>query len=306
MRTISLLPSATEVVAAIGCEPSLVGRSHRCNYPRSVERLPVVTESTLEAQAGEDAGAIDAVVEDHHHGEHSYFRVNEDVLADLQPELLLTQSVCEVCAVPESMTVDAMGRLDPTPELLSLDPTTIAGIFESIRRLGATFEADEAAHALLTHLEARIEDVVTHIPESIDSPRVVCLEWTHPPRSHGLWIPDILERLRVADFFGTPGGHGRRIEWADVCDYDPEVLIVSPCGRTIPQIIDDMAHLVDRDGWSRLSAVQSNRVFLLDGEISSRHGPRVVRAMELMAEMVYPNAVPTTTWADEEARQYPT
>lgn len=304
MRTASLLPSATELVAAIGAEHHLVGRSHRCNHPKSVTDVPIVTQSTLEAQASPDAKDIDTVVDDHHHGGESYFRVHTPELVTLRPQLLITQCLCEVCAVPESMTTDAMERLHPRPQLVSLGPRTIDDILETITLLGDVLGYERAAANLIDELTARMDRVIARVRTRPERPRVVCLEWADPPRAHGLWIPDIIERLGAEDGFGEPGAHGRAIDWPDVLAYDPDVLIVSPCGRTIPEIRRDMRAMTGRSEWDTLSAVAEGRVYLLDGEISSRHGPRVVRSMELLAGMCYPGAFPDRAWSKDEALHF--
>lgn len=304
MRVVSLLPSATEVVAGIGAEDLLVGRSHRCNYPPSVTDLPVVTESKLSNGEETEPGRIDAQVDDHRHGDGTFFQVLRDRLAELEPDVILTQSLCEVCAVPESMSKAAIEQLEKDPVLLSVGPTTIDELFDSIREVDATLEREAGAKALLRDLEHRRDTVMAKKPSTTDPPRVLCLEWTDALRCHGLWIPDILRRLDAEAGFGRPGERGRVIEWSSVRSFDPEVLIVSPCGRTLSDIPNDMTALTSREGWENLQAVRDGRVFLLDGELSSRHGPRVIRAMELIATMIYPDAYPGISSREDEAVQW--
>lgn len=302
MRTVSLFPSATELVAGIGGVPDLVGRSHQCDHPDAVRDLPAVTVSTLAEEASTEAGDIDAAVDDHHHGDGTYFQVVADRLAAADPEVVITQSLCEVCAVPESMTVETLDRLDATPELVSLGPMTMDGILASVDRLGAALDREDGAAALRDDLETRIEAVTERRPDPARPPRVVCLEWTDALRCHGLWVPEMLERLGAEDGFGTAGERGRVVDWDDVVAYDPDVLVVSPCGRSMPEIRRDAENLVDRPGWEELTAVADDRVYLLDGEMSSRHGPRFVRTFELLAEILYPDSYERTWSADEVVR----
>ncbi len=304
MRTVSLFPSATELVTAIGATDSLVGRSHRCNHPEDIQDLPIVTESKLNQRASSDAKDIDAVVDDHHHGEHSYFRVVTEDLRDLQPDVLVTQSLCEVCAVPESMTAESMEKLEGEPELVSVGPTTIGEILETIDRLGGTLGYESGANELGTSLQNRIDDVVRELPAVSDPAHVVCLEWTDALRCHGLWVPEIIDLLGAKVGFGSPGEHGKVIDWGDVVAYDPDVLIVSPCGRTIPEIRQDMEHLIDRPGWQHLTAVEKDRVYLVDGELSSRHGPRVVRTLEVIAKILYPETYDHISWEADEVAHF--
>jgi iron complex transport system substrate-binding protein len=289
MRTVSLFPSATELLAGMGATDDLVGRSHRCTHPEEVRDLPAVTESDLSAAASPDPGGIDAVVDNHHHGEDSYFRVRTDALRALRPEVLVTQSLCEVCAVPESMTADAMAELSPAPKLVSIGPTTTDELLEAITRVGAELDREPGAEALCSRLRERMDRVLRRQSDARGSPRVVCLKWAEALRCHGLWMPELIERLGAEAGFGRPGERGRVIEWDDVLAYDPEVLIVSPCGRTIPEIRRDVKRLLGRPGWEDLTAVSEDQVYLLDGELSSRHGPRVVRTLELLAGILYPD-----------------
>lgn len=300
MRTVSLFPSATELVAGIGATDELVGRSHQCNYPEEIRDLPAVTRSKLSEQASSDARDIDSVVDDHHHGDSTYFRVVTKTLQAVQPEVMITQSLCDVCAVPESMTADSIEVLDSEPELVSLGPRTIDDILDAIDRIGMALGRESDADRLKGRLQNRIDIVLGRRPASTRPPRVVCLEWTDALRCHGLWMSEILERLGAEDGFGQPGEHGRVIEWDDLVAYDPEILIVSPCGRTIPEIRQDMEHVVDRPEWDDLTAVADDRVYLLNGEMSSRHGPRVVRILELVAKILYPDTFDDETWSDDE------
>lgn len=305
MRTVSLFPSATELVAGIGATADLVGRSHQCDHPDPVRDLPAVTVSTLSDEASTDAGDIDGVVDDHHHGDGTYFQVVADRLEAADPEVVLTQSLCEVCAVPESMTAATLERIDGDPELVSLGPTTMDEILATVDHLGAALDREAGAARLRDDLETRIDAVTERRPEPARPPRVVCLEWTDALRCHGLWIPEMLDRLGAEDGFGEAGERGRVVDWEAVLEYDPEVLVVSPCGRSMPEIRRDMANLVDRPEWEDLTAVADDRVYLLDGEMSSRHGPRVVRTFELLAGILYPETY-GESWSDGEVVRYPT
>lgn len=304
MRIVSLFPSATELVAGLDATDELVGRSHQCNYPPEIRDVPEVTESKLSERASSDARDIDSVVDDHHHGESTYFRVITEKLQRVQPDVVITQSLCDVCAVPESMTAESMKALDPEPDLVSLGPTTINEILDAINQLGAALDHESEADRLAVRLQDRIDRVLEYRPESSGPPRVVCLEWTDALRCHGLWMSEIIELLGAEDGFGNPGEHGRVIDWNDIVAYDPDILIVSPCGRTIPEIRQDMQHVIDRAGWSDLTAVENDQVYLLNGEMSSRHGPRVVRVLELVAKILYSDVYNDETWAQNEVVQF--
>jgi iron complex transport system substrate-binding protein len=290
MRTVSLFPSATELVAGLGATDDLVGRSHQCDRPEAVRDVPAVTASRLSDAAPADPGDIDAAVDDHAHGDGTFFRVLADRLEAADPEVVLTQSLCEVCAVPESMTAGTLERLDADPELISLEATTVDDVLAAVDRLGRALRRESDAARLRQRLETRRERLRERRPTPPRPPRVVCLEWTDPLRCHGLWVPEMLEDLGAEAGFGDPGERGRVVDWEDVLAYDPEVLVVSPCGRPISDVRTDANHLVERPGWEGLSAVEDGRVYLLNGKLSSRHGPRVVRTMELLATVLYPDA----------------
>lgn len=293
MRVASLYPGGTELVASVGAADELVARSHWCDRPPGVRELPAVTRTQVEVPRHAPAREIDRAygtdpTDEHGHGSDVPYRVDTERLGRVRPDLLVTQDVCEVCAVPASLAADALERLDPRPELVSLAPSRLEEVLDGLSRLGRVLGRRDEARRVRGELEARVERVLSAVPSRDGGSRVACLEWTDGLRSHGLWMPEFVEMLGAKDGLGTPGCHGRPLEWAEVRELDPEVIVVSPCGRRMPGIRRDMAALVDRPGWEQLAAVREGRVWLLDGEVSSRSGPRVVRALELLAAALYP------------------
>lgn len=293
MRIASLYPGGTELVAAVGAADELVARSHWCDRPPRVRELPAVTRTRVELDRDAPPGEIDRSYgtdpgRGHGHGAGVPYRVDTERLGAVRPDLLVTQDVCQVCAVPESLAADALERLEPRPDMVSLAPSRLEEVLDGLSRLGRALGRTAEAHRARAGLEARVERVLSAVPSRPGRPQVACLEWTDGLRSHGLWVPEFVEMLGAEDELGAPGRHGRPLEWAEVRAFDPEVVIVSPCGRRMPEIRRDMGALVERPGWEDVTAVREGRVWLLDGEVSSRSGPRVVRALELLAAALYP------------------
>lgn len=292
-RVASLYPGGTELVAALGAVDRLVARSHWCDRPPAVRELPAVTRTRVsvppEAPAGEIDGAYGEGDGGHGHGEKVPYEVLTRRLGRTRPDLLVTQEVCEICAVPKSLAADALDRLSPRPGLVSLDPSTLGEVLEGLEKLGRALGLGGRARSVRKRLESRVEEVLRARPRREPPSRVACIEWTDGLRSHGLWMPEFIGKLGATDVLGSPGRHGRPVQWSEVREAAPEVVIVSPCGRSMGQIESDMEDLVTRPGWNELPAVRAGQVYLMNGEISSRSGPRVVRALELTAAALYPD-----------------
>lgn len=303
-RVASLYPGGTELVAALGATSRLVARSHWCDRPPEVRRLPAVTRTRRRVGPGAAAAEIDRAYGGHGHGADLPYEVITGRLRGVRPDVLVTQEVCEVCAVPKSLAVDALDALEPRPGLVSLDPASLGEVLAGLEEVGKALGLDARARTVRRRLERRVDEVLDAAPSPGSGPRVACLEWTDELRSHGLWMPEIIERLGARAGLGSPGVHGRRIRWAEVRELAPEVMVVSPCGRSMGQIEEDMRELVRRPGWEQLPAVRSGRVFMLDGELSSRSGPRVVRALELVGAALYPDRYGRVDPSPSELKRY--
>lgn len=294
MRIVSLLPSATEIVCAIGLGDELVAITHECDWPPSVAGLPVVTRSV---PGGTAAGSRDihARVSAAVHGGSSLYELDEAALEAVQPDLILTQELCQVCAVSYEVVNEVVRRIDADIAVVSLEPTSLEGIFNTISTVGAMTEAEDAAMELVGSLRERLGAVETTVAErrrgGHRAPRVVGLEWLDPPFAVGHWVPEQIRRAGGWDLLGTDGGAAREIDWSDVAEVDPEMLLLMPCGYHLAETVADWAASAVPASIADIPAVRSGAVFALDGSAYfSRPGPRVIDGVEILAEIMDPEA----------------
>jgi len=298
VRILSLLPSATEIACALGLKDDLVGITHECDYPVGIEReKPVVIESCLGPDGkhlppDEIDRRITAALQ---RGEGVY-RIKTGLLESTRPELILTQGLCDVCAVPRLSVLEAVRNLKTlSPNILSLDPTDLTGILADIRRVGEATGAIDAAGDLVASLEERIGAVAfkTRDLPKVRYPRVACIEWTAPIFTGGHWVPEMVELAGGNDVLQKAGERSLRKEWDVVLDARPEVIVVMPCGYDIAKTRAEMGLLTQRPGWHELPAVKSGRVYLVDANAYfSRSGPRIVDGLEQLAQMLHPELFP--------------
>jgi iron complex transport system substrate-binding protein len=294
MRIVSLLPAATEWVCVFGGAENLVGRSHECDYPESIQDVPVVTAPTYDSDG--DSAAIDYAVQGQLQEGLSLYEVDLERLRALEPDLIVTQDQCEVCAVslPELKTQlgDWTGG---TPEVVSMRPQTLKEVLDEALRLARAMEALDAGMEVLANLETGLRVLREEIgvdrstnPQSL--PSVACIEWLEPLMVAGHWMPDVAEMAGGRSVLGSAGEPTQPVEWADLRDADPDVMALLPCGFTIEETRRDLHYLTDRPGWDEMSAVQDERVALLDGNAYfNRPGPRLYRAIEVLASVLHPD-----------------
>ena len=293
MRICSLLPSATEMVYALGLGEELVGVSYACDYPADAASLPVVSHS-LRNIKHMDSGEIDALVQQARANNNPMYWIDENLLADLRPDLIITQELCEVCAIASGSVFETAAKvLDYQPEILSIRPSGVKDILQNISNLANAAGVPKHGRELRGSLEARIQRVTDGVPNGADRPRVVCLDWLDPLRNTGQWLPEISEMAGGEEGLATPRGHSRELSWDEVRDYAPEYLMIMPCAfgpeRSMQEARDKLTVL---PGWDDLPAVREGRSFVFDGRIPSRHGPRVVDVLEGLAEVLHPEEFP--------------
>ena len=316
MRIVSLLPAATEWVAAFGAEDDLVGRSHECDTPASVQDVPVVTTPTYESDG--DSAAIDVAVQAQLQQGLSLYEVDLEQLRALEPDLILTQAQCEVCAVSlpqlEAALADWSGR---QPEILSMEPMTLKEVLDVALRIGRTIGRAERAMQVIAAKERALQQLRNRMglhrrtdPETL--PTVACIEWIEPLMTAGHWMPDVAEMAGGRAVLAEKGRPSQVIEWSALRAADPDVLAILPCGFTLDETRRDLHYLTERDGWNDLRAVQNHRVVLLDGNAYfNRPGPRLYRSIELLADAIHPDSVDAKAlavepwerqrWSDREA-----
>jgi iron complex transport system substrate-binding protein len=286
-RIVSLLPSSTEILCFLGLRNRLVGVSHECDYPTDVIGLPILTEPKLDPHG--PSATIDARVREVVREGLSVYRINTDVLQQLQPDLIVTQDQCEVCAVSLPDVEEAVQCfLAPGVKVVSLKPQRLGDIWEDIRRVGQTTGQETTAEEVIRGLKRRLwqlEQKTRHVRR----PRVACIEWLDPLMAGGNWIPELVEIAGGEYAFAAAGAHSPKIAWEALVEYQPEVIILMPCGFRIPQTQVDLPTLTSHLCWRDLPAVQANKVFVVDGNAYfNRPGPRIVESAEILAEILHP------------------
>jgi iron complex transport system substrate-binding protein len=288
-RVISLLPAATEIVSALGALDQLVGVTHECDHPADVARLPRVTSSAVDRDAA--SGAIDAEVRALASTGAAVFTLDTTLVASLAPDVLLTQSVCDVCALPQSEVDRAVSALAPPPAVVSLGGTTLDGVWDDVRRVGDAIGQRERADALITSLGARMRRVHETLKAArAPRPRVAVIEWLDPLFAAGHWSPELVRRAGGVDVLAAPGVHSVQIDVATVRAAEPEVLLFAPCGFDVERSAREAATLLGTDAWRWARDLSA---WALDGNsLTSRPGPRLVDAIEVMAGIFAPDLFP--------------
>lgn len=285
MRIVSLLPSLTELVCALGRGDELVGVTHECDHPPGVEFLPHLTRSRIAPEA--DSAAIDRAVSEQG---GSLYDLDAGLLAELRPDLILTQEQCDVCAVNEATVRRAALTLPGSPRVESVNPTDLTGVFAMFDRVAALLDARPRADALRTAFDDLAELIVERVGDR-RRPRVALLEWLDPPFSSGHWNPEIVALAGGVEVVARAGERSRRIAWADVAAAEPDVVLLSPCGFTLDRAEAELAALRDRPEWRALGAVRAGRVALVDGSAYfSRPGPRLKESLAIASAALHPDA----------------
>lgn len=289
MRIVSLLPAATEIVAALGLADRLVGRSHECDRPAGARRLPVVTRGLLTADPA-DPAAIDREVAARAAAGEALYALDEDALARARPDLIVTQSLCGVCAVAEDAVAAVAAALPSRPVVLSLAPSTLDGVIDSALAVGAAAGAPEAAARLAAGLRARL-DALRRRVAGRSRPRIVCLEWLEPPFLAGHWVPDQVAAAGGLDLLGRPGLPSARATPAEVAAAAPEALVLMPCGWGLDEAAAGASSAAFLRDFGDTPAVRAGRVAAVAaGDLFSRPGPRLVDGAELLAALLHPGA----------------
>ncbi|MDY6804042.1 MAG: cobalamin-binding protein [Cyanobacteriota bacterium] len=287
-RIVSLIPSATEILASLGLMDAIVGRSHECDYPQNVHSLPVCTQPKFEPDGS--SGQIHERVAEVLQSALSVYRVEIETLEELQPTHIITQAQCEVCACSLADVEAAVTQLvGSKPQVISLQPNKLEEVWRDIEGVAAVFEVD--SEPLLTNLNSRLRAIQekTAGVREISRPTVACIEWTEPLMAAGNWIPELVNLAGGEALFGVDGQHSPWLKWEKLLDANPEVIIFMPCGFDLEKTRRDALEFAENPDWKSLQAVKNGRVYITDGNAYfNRPGPRLVDSLEILAEILHP------------------
>jgi iron complex transport system substrate-binding protein len=287
VRIVSLLPSATEIVSLLGLEDALVGVSADSDWPPAlVQRLPVLNSVSIDSDSLSSA-EIDRAASASGHQGASLYHVDADLLRQLRPDLVLTQEICEVCAVSRRDVELATSTLGYAPRIVSLSPVNLDQVFEDVELVARLAGDPQRSAGPIESLRRRVE-AVRNRTRGLRRPRVFCMEWLDPPYTAGHWVPEMVEIAGGQDQLGTPAGPSRRIDWSDVVAYRPEAIVLVPCSLELERVAAEFDVVKQRDGWRDLPAVRSGQVFAGSTHLFSRSGPRLVDGLEALARMLHP------------------
>ncbi|MFD0985914.1 cobalamin-binding protein [Methyloligella solikamskensis] len=291
-RIVSLIASATEIICALGARDRLVGRSHECDYPEDVLQLPQLTEAKfpIDGTSYDIDQRVKAIVQEG----LSVYRVDADALEKLDPDVIVTQDHCEVCAVSLSDVEDAVCQFAKQgAEVVSLHPDSLDDIWSDIRKVAKAIGDVDAGERLIENARDRMTWLSGLTAKAEATPHVAMIEWVDPLMGGGNWMPELVEMANGIDFLAKPGEPSPWVEWDDIVKQDPDVIFVHPCGFDIERTLEEMPSLEQRPGWHDLKAVRENKVFVADGnQYFNRPGPRVVESLQILAEILHPDLFP--------------
>ena len=297
MRIVSLLASATEMIYALGCLDQLVGCSHECDYPPEVQSLPVVSKAQIDIDTS--SAQIDAQIKQLAHKTAepedpalkalSIYTIDVDQLQILQPDIIFTQTQCEVCAVSERDVMQAIQHLTGLqPRVVSLAPHQLDDVWEDVLRVGEALGRYDQAKMLVSDYKKRLDYLRNATSKFGSRQRVTVLEWLDPLMAAGNWTPELVDYAGGENVFGEVGLHSPWLSWEELQGEDPDVLVLSPCGFSIERTLQDIAILQEHPAWQSLRAVKNRRVYAIDGnQYLNRSGPRLVESAELLGRVIW-------------------
>jgi iron complex transport system substrate-binding protein len=300
MRICSLLPGATEIVYLLGLGDSVVGVTHECDYPAEAKQKRVVVRSAIDPNRMSSQD-IDRRVGELLQAGKGLYTIDEQALHEVAPDLILTQGLCDVCALDFTEVAKAAERLAHAPTIVSLNPHSLTDVLDDVLRVGAATGRDDAAEELVQALRGRIERVGLNAPNY--RPRVVCLEWFDPIYVAGHWVPEMVTLAGGDDILGQSGEPSFKVQWRSVIAANPDVLLLMPCGFDVRRAVKEATPLRALPGWNELSAVKHANVYALNGSAYfSRPGPRLVNGLEILARIIHPQPVASPLPPTDAAR----
>lgn len=285
-RVLSLLSSTTEVVYALGCEDQLVGRSHECDYPPAVMTLPICTKPkfNVDGSSIEVDGQVKSILQN----ALSVYYINEDLLKELKPDIILTQSQCEVCAVSEKDVKSVVKNITGiNPDIISVEPNSVKDIFKDIKIIAEALNVVDKGADLIDFMKNRIRTLKKSYDVKSEL-TVAAIEWIDPLMAAGNWVPELIEMAGGINLFGEAGKHSPWMEYKDLIEKDPHTIIIMPCGYNIQKSIIEIDSLIKQKGWKEINAVQNDKVYITDGnQFFNRPGPRIIESLEILIEIFH-------------------
>jgi iron complex transport system substrate-binding protein len=289
MRICSLLPSATEVIASLGLGDELVGISHECDYPPSIKHVPIMVEPMIPPH-GLASAEIDSRVRQLVASGQRLYRLNDQLLRQAQPELILSQDLCHVCAITPDQLQDAIGSMPRQPTILTLNPSSVLDVINDVVRIGDAAGRSAEGHRLAAHLRDRLDAVHRRLQTISHRPRVVCIEWLSPLYVAGHWVPEMVQRAGGQDALAQPGSPSRMVTWDEVLSAAPDVLFVMPCGFSVEKTHAELLQLMQHPDQWRPSPSLAEHTYLVDASsYFSRPGPRLIDGIELLSTILHPS-----------------
>ncbi len=290
MRVASLLPSSTEIACAVGARSQLVARSHECDFPADVKSLPSLTSARINAAA--PSLEIDRDVKTLVAQGLSIYNVDAERLRELAPEVILTQTLCEVCAItPRDLEQALEDWTGVPPRLVSLEPLRLDDVWADIERVGTALDLQPSGQKLAAGLRARVGQLAERVAGVAGRPRVATLEWIDPLMAAGNWMPELVELAGGRNLFGLAGEHSPWLEWQELRKSDPEVLLVLPCGFGLERTRAELGPLIEHAGFPELDCARNGRIYLLEGnQFFNRPGPRLAESLEILCEVLHPRS----------------
>lgn len=292
MRIVSLLPSATEIAFELGLEEQLVGVSCDCDFPPEAGGKPVISHSALDTDAASTPAEVDAEVRSSVAASEPIYQLDRDLIRKLQPELILAQDLCRVCAVPSGHVTEALETLGCKADVVSLDPHSLDEVIDGISEVARATSTFERGNEVVADLRARVEAVRSRV-EGLEPIRTLALEWADPPFSGGHWIPEMVRFAGGGDVLGIERAPSRTCDWSEIADAAPELTVFMPCGYGLTEALEQSHALMQHPGFASTPAARNGRVFAVDGSAYfSRPGPRLVDGLEVLAWILHPELFP--------------
>jgi iron complex transport system substrate-binding protein len=289
MRICSLLPSATEVIASLGLGDELVGISHECDYPPSIKHVPIMVEPVIPPH-GLASAEIDSRVRQLVASGQRLYRLNDHLLRQAQPDLILSQDLCHVCAITPDQLQDAISAMPRQPSILTLNPSSVLDVINDVVRIGDAAGRSAEGHRLAAHLRDRLDAVRTRVQTVSHRPRVVCIEWLSPLYIAGHWVPEMVQLAGGLDVLAQPGSPSRVVTWGEIVAAAPDVLLVMPCGFSVEKTQTELRQLMQHPDQWRLSPALAEHTYLVDASsYFSRPGPRLIDGIELLVTILHPS-----------------